>query len=87
MTAPRVAVTRAQVAAARGKLVTDARQGRDTPAWVGRVACADGDPAWEPGGEGLARVAAWRRRFELARRRQRAWVTLTAVLHSGRRAT
>lgn len=33
-----VKVTRAQVAAAKGKIVTDRRQGKDTPEWVKAVA-------------------------------------------------
>lgn len=38
--ARRVVVTRAQVAAAQGRIITDRRLGRSTPAWVVAVAAA-----------------------------------------------
>ena len=52
-----VRVTRAQVFAARGRIITDHKLGLTTPGWVFKIAAADGDPRWAPGGHELARIA------------------------------
>lgn len=36
-----VTVSRAQVIAAQGRILTDARQGKQTPEWVRKVAAAE----------------------------------------------
>lgn len=57
--APRrvVRVSRAQMFAARGRIITDHKLGLTTPGWVFKIAAADGDPRWAPGGHELARIA------------------------------
>lgn len=71
-----VRVSGSQVSAARGRIITDHRLGLATPGWVYKVAAANGDRRWLPGGSELARISKLprvRRDSEVLRPRWHPW--------------
>lgn len=66
-----VRVTRVQMLAARGQLITNARLGRASPPWLYALATADSDPDWRTGATDLPKEAARKRSRSPASRRWR----------------